>query len=231
MQSYRTEVNTQGLLNMASKPERNIYKFLEQFDLPFVFKESKLPITYQDKDGKRPLEAKSDAHLPIYGTTIYFEIKDATLNNKTSKQKADNALDRIDAAKYAAKPSYYQVVHQWNHSACKFSLVEQAMSAANLSLLLIFDKQPKKTKDCDTPFLLEKYKIDYSIKETLRHDLARAIWKAMPCSPRRADGVATFHNLDTLVPLKSGEVTPDTVGAWFSDRIAIQAQEKLTTAA
>lgn len=215
---------------MVSKTELNIYKFLEQFDLPFVCKEEWLPVTYTDPNGE-VLKAKSDAHLPIYGTTIYFEIKDSTLNNKTSKQTADAAMNRVDPVKYAYRSSYYQVIYQWNHAACKIGLTQNAMSAANFSLLLIFDKPPKKTKDCDTPYLLEKYKINYSIRESFRHDLARAIWKAMPLSPRRADGYATFHNLDTLVPLKSGETTPDELGAWFADRIAIQAQEKLTAAA
>lgn len=193
---------------MTSKIELNVYKFLQQFDLPFVCNETWLPIVYRDKNGAE-LKAKSDAHLPIYGTTIYLEIKDSTLNSKTSRKTADNAMARLDPDRYAANPSYYQTVNGWNHSACKFSLVKKSMTESNEHLLLIFDKPPKKTSKCDTPALIEKYQIEYLTKETFRHILALKIFEVMPPSPPRADGLANFHTIDTLVPLRSGKLSDD----------------------
>lgn len=198
---------------MASKTELAAYKILDQFDLPIIYGEDYLDGTYMDKSGT-VLRAKSDAQ--VYG--IHIEIKCCMLNSKTSKEKADKALARVDPARYAASPTYFQILNQWNHSACKVSLTQKAMGTNRL--LVFFVEEPKKTKDCNTPYLLEKYEIEYCTPETVRFALAQAIFANMPPSPPREDGWANFHNIDTLVPLKSGKKT------CFTSSLDIWIQEK-----
>lgn len=186
---------------MSSKTENNIYSFLNTFNLPFNLGEAYLPVSYTDSTGA-VLKGKSDFQLAIYGTVIHGEIKDSTLNSKTSKKTADAAMARLDPYRYAQNPSYYQCIHGWNHSATKIKLTQDAMTPKKL--IVIFDKNPKKTKDCNTPALIKKHKIDYCTKETFRDKLFLAIFAAIPFTPPRADGFADLYTVEDLVPLKSG---------------------------
>lgn len=134
---------------MQSKTEQKAAPVLATFG--FIPCQDFFPVTFQDKDGKE-FRAKCDFFHPELN--IYVEVKDKSLNSKTSKATADKAMARLDPARYAKSPTYFQCENQWNHSASKQAIVQHHLGPAQF--MVVFTGKP----DDATLKLIEKRGID-----------------------------------------------------------------------
>lgn len=133
---------------MMSKIEEQARKVLQP--LGFIPYEAYLPGEFVDKEGQQ-FEAKSDFYHPATG--IYLEVKDSSLNSKTSKATAESAMARVDPDRYWRAKTYYQIQNGWNHAAAKQSAVQHVLTPENF--MIVFVNKP----DAKTMKLIEKYDI------------------------------------------------------------------------
>jgi hypothetical protein len=97
-----------------------------------------MPYSFTDKEG---VVFRAMADFYHAGLDLHVELKCDHLNGKTSKAKADLALNRIEPAKrYGKSAAYYQVQHQWNHAASKQAIVQSAIGSPQFAI--VFTKQP-----------------------------------------------------------------------------------------
>lgn len=130
---------------------RNVIHGVSPWDVP-------LPFLFYDKYG-RPCQGRADA---ITAGGVLLEVKGNHLNNKTSKQSAQNAENRElqswSEGHITAKQLRWRLLEsQWNHSAYAIQAKQKAARASGTHLVLVFTSRP----DASTQTLLDKLQIDH----------------------------------------------------------------------
>lgn len=122
---------------MAYKtPEQKAAEIL--IPLGFIHQNDRLlPYSFFDKEDTE-FRAKADFYHA--GLDLYVEIKDNHLNGKTSKIKAMNAYNRVEAARLQKCASYFQIQNQWNHSAAKQAIVQVKIGSPQFAV--VFTREP-----------------------------------------------------------------------------------------
>ena len=112
-----------------------------------------LPFTFKDKQGT-PFNAKADLLI----NDLYIELKESTLNTKTSVKSSLNALRTQYKWRFNAPPDENMnhnllssllwsagyrkdcLDHAWNHSACKHQIVSNTLAEHDIDYLIVFSK-------------------------------------------------------------------------------------------
>lgn len=151
---------------MASTPEQKAFPILSRFG--FVpCQDEFFAETFFDKEDTE-FHAKPDYKHPELN--IYVEVKDSSLNSKTSKRMAENAYRRIDPYRLAKSPTYYQIKNQWNHSAAKQSIVQHTLGGADRFIVVFTGKPDSKTLELIEKHGLHAYSLD-------KFSLYMSMWK------------------------------------------------------